>query len=376
MRILIPTVDYPPIEGGIASVSLHLARELAALEHEVTVVAPWFPDMDAFDAAEPVRVIRFHGYDRGWLRILPFARCVLPLLRDTDLLLAPNIAYGGLLGRWARLRHGKPYVCFAYAYEFLKFQRSRIARTVFRSVYRRALFTVAISKFSRGKLEEFAGRDVAVETTLPGAPAPVPVSEADIAAVRARFSLEGADVVLGVGRFIPRKGQALLIKAFAIVLEQYPTAHLVLAGRGPELEACRTKARALGIDGHVHCPGYVDDAALAALYATCTVFALATGEDAGGQVEGFGLVFAEAQARGKPVVAGRSGGTVDAVHHEKTGLLVRPDDAGAVAAALLRLLTDPALAARLGAAGRVRVEEELNWTAFTRSLMDAVEART
>lgn len=375
MKILIPTVDYPPIEGGIASVSLHVARELAALGHDVTVVAPWFPDMTSFDANEPVRVLRFQGYDRGWMRWFPFARRVAPLLRETDLVVAPNIAYGGLLGRWGRLRHGTPYVCFAYAYEFLKFKRSRIARMLFRSAYRRALFTVAISKFSRGKLEEFAGRGMGVEVILPGAPAVAPVSQSEIEAVRARFTLDSAPYVLGVGRFIPRKGQGTLIKAFAIVLERHPNTHLLLAGRGPELDACREKARALGIEGHVHCPGYVDDEALAALYAGCTLFALATGEDEGGQVEGFGLVFAEAQARGKPVVAGRSGGTVDAVLHEKTGLLVRPDDADAIAAAINRLLGDPALAAQLGAAGQARVESELNWTTFTERLMAAVEAR-
>ncbi len=72
MRILIPTVDYPPIEGGISTVALEVARALHRQGHEVTVVAPLFPEMEAFDAAEPYTVVRFGGYDAGWWRLVPF----------------------------------------------------------------------------------------------------------------------------------------------------------------------------------------------------------------------------------------------------------------------------------------------------------------
>jgi len=77
--------------------------------------------------------------------------------------------------------------------------------------------------------------------------------------------------------------------------------------------------------------------------------------------EGFGIVCLEAGACGKPVVAGRSGGLVDAVDHDKSGLLVDPQDIGAVAEALVSVLTNPAVADRLGKEGRRRVLERFTW---------------
>ena len=80
-----------------------------------------------------------------------------------------------------------------------------------------------------------------------------------------------------------------------------------------------------------------------------------------GDVEGFGIVYLEAAASALPVVAARGGGTADAVRRGETGLLVPPNDADALAQALLHLLDDPATCAQMGHAGRRWVESEMNW---------------
>jgi phosphatidyl-myo-inositol dimannoside synthase len=374
MRILIPTVDYPPIEGGIATVALEVSRELAALGHEVTVLAPDLP-RDFDDAVEPVRVVRFKGYHWRWARLFPLLWAAWPLAKQTDLMLAINIAYGGVLGRLARMLYRTRYVTFAYAYEFLKFKRFSLAKVLFRNLYRNAETTVAISQFTRRNLEDFGVSAHRITTIFPGARPPKAVDEETFAALRERWALGSGPIVLAVGRFIPRKGHITLVAAMPTVFESCPTTHLVMVGRGPCLEACLAKARALGIESQVHCPGYVSEQELAALYQACTVFALPTGEDEYGQVEGFGLVFSEAHAYGKPVVAGLSGGVADAVIDGETGLMVPPNDPFALAAALRELLEDPKLAQRMGEAGRQRVNDELNWRVFTQRLLQAVTAQ-
>ena len=119
--------------------------------------------------------------------------------------------------------------------------------------------------------------------------------------------------------------------------------------------------------------GHLSDEEVAVMYTLCDVFTLPTGQDKRGQVEGFGLVFTEAHAYGKPVVAGRSGGVIDAVLHGETGFVVEPGNEQELSRAILRLLDDRDLAAKFGAAGKARVESELNWITFTRRIMDTLE---
>ncbi|MBI5093163.1 MAG: glycosyltransferase family 4 protein [Candidatus Hydrogenedentes bacterium] len=371
MNIVIPTADYPPIEGGIASVALHVSRELAALGHDVTVIAPYFPDTAAFDANEPVRVLRFRGYNLGPLRFFPLAAASIGPVRNADLILAINVSYGGVLGLLARKR----YVVFAYAYEFLKFQNNPIAAALLRRVYGGAASVVAISKYTRDQLIDFGVSPSRVSVIYAGAPPVRAFPESAVAQLRGRLALDGHRVILAVGRFIRRKGHLTLVRAMARVVERAPDAKLVLAGRGPLWEEVSTLVRELHLERHVCLPGYLPDDEIAMLYHLCDVFALPNGQDESGHVEGFGLVFAEAHSYGKPVVAGRSGGAAEAVLDGETGLLVEPDQPEALAEAILFLLENPERARQFGVAGRARVEAELNWTHFTARVLETLERR-
>lgn len=375
MKIVIPTADYPPIEGGISSLTLHVSRELAATGHHVTVIAPYLCGLEEFDAGEPYTVVRYRGYGLGWLRIIPLAARAWGELRRADLILGVNVAYGGILGLIARRLFGRPYITFAYAYEFLKFSPGSIRGRLVRRVYNKATATIAISSFTQDKLLAHGVDSRVVRVIHPGACPATAHSNDELKALRHRYLLEGKRVILAVGRLIERKGHQTLLAAMPRILDAVPNAHLVVVGQGPMMSACSRQARALDIRDAVTFAGRLGDADIAGLYQLCDVFALPTGEGDRGQVEGFGLVFAEAHAHGRPVVAGRSGGVVDAVLDGETGLLVEPDDPEAVAGAIVAVLQDAELAKRLGENGRKRVETELNWTAFTRALLATVEAK-
>ncbi len=373
MKTLIPTADYPPIEGGISTVTVHLARQLAALGHEVTVIAPYFPDMEAFDASEPVNVVRYRGYHWGWLRFLPMLATSWRFAVGCEAILAMNVAYGGVIGMLARARRGTPYLAFAYAYEFMKFRKTPLLGGLLRRVYNRAKAVIAISEFTRGNLLDFGVEDCRIEVVLPGAAAHVRVSQAEIRAVRHKFVLDDNPVILSVGRLIPRKNHIALVRALPGILERIPSAVLLIAGQGPCMWEICQEAHRLGVREQLVMPGKVEDADLAALYAACDVFALPAGASTRGQVEGFGLVFSEAHAHAKPVVAGNSGGVPEAVLDGETGILVDPGDPEAIAEAVVRILEDPALAQRLGHNGRKRIEAELNWAAFARRVAHILE---
>jgi glycosyltransferase involved in cell wall biosynthesis len=154
-------------------------------------------------------------------------------------------------------------------------------------------------------------------------------------------------VIATVGSLIRRKGQDVLIRAFAIAASGRDI-HLLVAGEGPDRAAYEALADELGLRGRVHFLGYRGDTQ--ALYRAADIIALASRADA------FGLVLAEAGHFSLPAVATTVGGIPEVVEDKVTGLLVPPDDPVSFAQALVRLIDDPAQRLVLGAAAKERVE--------------------
>jgi phosphatidylinositol alpha-1,6-mannosyltransferase len=143
-----------------------------------------------------------------------------------------------------------------------------------------------------------------------------------------------------------------------------PDAQLVITGRQDD-PAYRSRIEAqiarLGLASAVHLPGVVPEDTLIGWYQHADVFALPS-LNVGDRFEGFGLVVLEAGACGLPVVGTRGSGVEEAVIEGETGLLVPQDDAPALAAAITRLLDDPALRARMGETGRQHARQQ-DWSA-------------
>jgi len=177
-----------------------------------------------------------------------------------------------------------------------------------------------------------------------------------------RYGLEGKKVVLTLGRLVIRKGQDMLIRALPRIRARVPEAVYLIVGRGGYESELRALARAEGVNDSVRFAGPADDADLPAVHNLADVFAMPNRLLPGsGDLEGFGIVFLEAGACEVPVVGGRSGGVPDAIDDGRTGLLVDGDRVEEIADAVVRILSEPALARRMGRAGRRRVLDELTW---------------
>jgi glycosyltransferase involved in cell wall biosynthesis len=150
-------------------------------------------------------------------------------------------------------------------------------------------------------------------------------------------------VVLHVGRLIPRKGIAWLIRAVAEAASEVPI-QLLLVGSGPEEPRLRRLAHALGIAPQVEFRGFVDQDGLPAVYAEADIFAFPTLDDP------FGIVVLEAAGAGLPIVASPYGGaTLDLLENYRSAFIVDPRDTGAWSRALVSLARDFELRRRLGA---------------------------
>ena len=171
----------------------------------------------------------------------------------------------------------------------------------------------------------------------------------------------GGLILFTVARLIERKGVDAMIKALPLIMRQFPKIHYIVAGQGPERDALLALRDGLGLQAHVTLVGAISDDSLVDYYALADLFVIPNRQLANGDNEGFGLVFLEANACGKAVIAGNAGGTSDAVLAGQNGLLVDGNDIHAIAAAVTGLLGDDALRARMAERG-LEIAQQSNWT--------------
>ena len=169
--------------------------------------------------------------------------------------------------------------------------------------------------------------------------------------IERRFDLIGKPVLLCLARLDERKGQDKLIEAMALILEAVPLTVLLIVGGGSDEDRLRSLAAASVASENIIFAGTASDEERLLYYRTADVYAMPNRELESGDTEGFGLVFLEAGACGKPVIGGNAGGVPDAILNEVTGLLVDGRSSAEIAAACIRLLGEHSLARQLGENG-------------------------
>jgi phosphatidylinositol alpha-1,6-mannosyltransferase len=372
VRHLLVTNDFPPKVGGIQSYLWELWRRLPP--EEATVLCTPYDGARAWDGAQPFRVERSRS---PVLLPTPTTRRAVDRLAaevGADLVLLDPALPLGLLGP----RLERPYGVVLHGAEVTIPGRIPWMRPLLAHVLRRADLVVAAGGYPAAEGERAAGRPLPTVIVPPGVDVErfAPRDAEARSATRRRLGLDpAAPTVLSVSRLVPRKGMDVLIEAAAALAGTVPGVQLAIAGGGRDRRRLERLAR------HHRAPvvflGRVPDDDLPALYGAADVFAmLCRNRWAGLEQEGFGIVFLEAAACGVPQVAGRSGGSHEAVVDGVTGLVVdRPRSVEAAVAALARILGDPAEARRMGAAGRSRAAADFTYDGLARRLHHALDAR-
>jgi glycosyltransferase involved in cell wall biosynthesis len=180
-------------------------------------------------------------------------------------------------------------------------------------------------------------------------------------------------IILSVSRLVERKGHETLIRALPAVLAEHPDAHCFIVGGGPLEQRLREIALEVGVAEQCTVLGAAPQSEVSEYFRNCDVFALPCHTMPDGDTEGFGLVFLEAGACRKPVVAGIAGGTVEAVVDGETGLLVNGLSTAEVADALDRLLADDKLATALANEAWLR-SRTMGWAEVARKFLEVCSA--
>jgi phosphatidylinositol alpha-1,6-mannosyltransferase len=360
MKSLLITNDFPPRPGGIQQFVHNLA--VRQPRDEVVVYASTWKGADKFDAEQPFEVIR---ESTGMLLPTPaVARRAADLARahGCDTVWFGAAAPLGLLADGLRRRAGiSRVVAMTHGHE-VGWAALPVARSLLRRIGRDADVLTYLGEYTRTRLARVLGTPTSLQRLAPGVDVDAYSPQVDRRLIRTRHNLTDRPVIVCVSRLVPRKGQDVLIRALPLIQRTVPDAALLIVSGGPYRPTLERLARDLGVARDVVFTGAVSWAELPAHYAAGDVFAMPCRTRRRGlDVEGLGIVYLEASATGLPVLAGDSGGAPDAVREGETGFVVPGRDVTAVADRLTTLLTDRALATRMGAAGRAWVESEWRW---------------
>jgi phosphatidylinositol alpha-1,6-mannosyltransferase len=341
-RLLLLTPNYPPPPGGIQMVSERLAEGMDGFETTVLALAgPRGAREAALRGGLKVRILGAnllpHKARVAGLDAVAFAAALRErpsLVLSMHIVTAPAAASIRALG--------------AASAQYFHAEEIGVKPRLARFAAARADLSIAVSAYTAGLLRG-AGAEGPIEVIpngvdLPEDPSPLPSERptfVTIARMQERY-----------------KGHDVLVRALALVRAKVPDVQWVVIGDGSLRGGIEQMARAHGVYDSCRFLGTVSDAERSLWLRRARLLAMPSRLPAlGGAGEGFGISYLEAAAYGKPVVGGNVGGVLDAVIDGETGLLVDPLDALAVAGAITSLLSDDALATRLGAAGRARAEE-------------------
>ncbi len=374
MSHLLLSEIFPPRTGGSGRWFWETYRRLP--REGFCIAAGDHAQAAAFDRTHDLRVHRLPltlpawGL-RSWTGLKGYAKAFAALRRvvkaeKVDLVHVGRCLPEGVVALAAKRLLGVPYLCYVHGEDVSTARDSREHAFLVRRVLKNARLLIANSQNTARVLrEDWGAPDEQVRVLHPGADASYFTPAAADRAVRAALGWTGRTVVLTVGRLQRRKGHDMMIQALPAVRRSVPDVLYAIAGDGDERARLEALAAETGVADRVQFLGEVTDERLLACYRQCDLFALPNRQD-GTDIEGFGMVLLEAQACGKPVLAGDSGGTAETMQVGRTGRIVDCTRPEPLAAAVVELLTDEAARRRMGRAARDWVVQQFDWPALGR----------
>jgi len=367
MQILIIAPQFPPVIGGIATYSYAVAKSLAACGEEITVltVAPVVKSslttkqgyhLVSVSWPGPLFGIKFL-IGKAIRIVLLFVYAIwLSISRKIDLIYCTH--YEGATGaRIITKLCGIPYFMTAHGAEIT--EPGGVTGKLVRFSLDGCCGVVVLARRQRIDLLKLGVSSDKIHHVTMGVDVNKfhPVSGDN--EIIERLELHDKKVILTVGNLVERKGHDMVIQSLPEVLKMVPNVVYLIVGTGERKQHLKQMVADLDLGNQVIFVGRVTDMELSEYYRACDVFIMPSRE-VGGNVEGFGIVFLEANACSKPVIGGKSGGIGDAVADGFSGILVDPVSIGEISQGLITLLTDDYLAKKLGTQGRKRVEERFS----------------
>lgn len=382
-KILLLSEIFPPEKGGSGR---WFWEVYTRAEHsDVVIAAGKSTDAEEFDQNNPLKTYRLPLSSPSWgvksFTGLKFYwrvyRLVNQIVKQNDI---ETIHCGrclpeGVVGYLFKMTKGLPYVCFVHGEDVEAASTSRELSWIVRKSLREAKYLVCNShntaKILTGNWNVPTEK---VQVIHPGVDVNYFVPADANTDIRATLGWMDRPVVLTVGRLQKRKGHDMMIKALAEIKRSIPNVLYVIIGDGELRLVLEEMVHKLGLDENVMFMAEVSDELMLQCYQQCDLFILPN-RTVGKDIEGFGMVLVEAQACGKPVIAGDSGGTMETMQVGESGYIVDCTSTVAISEKVVQLLNNKVLIKQMGKKGIEYVNAKLDWTSLSKQakkLFDSV----
>ncbi|MBN1981404.1 MAG: glycosyltransferase family 4 protein [Chitinivibrionales bacterium] len=348
LKRLLVTCEYPPIIGGQATYFRNLWGGLSS-ENAMLVPRQCVENLgDTGMTFFPVAVPLGERWTARFLRLmlLLFALVKICIHHRPAELHFGQLVVGGFCGLLMRFFLSIPYVVHCHGADLLEFSRYFPTRMAVRLILKRARLVVANSRYTAQAIERYH------TVTMHGTPVAIINPSVDlrlftpdsmmVEKITSSLGLKGKRILLTTGRLVERKGHESVIRCLPTLKKKIDSIIYLIVGRGPYQERLEALARSCGVESSIIFCNQVTQAELAAYYHVASLFIMVPRylKDKG-DIEGFGIVYLEANAAGLAVIASKSGGILDCVKHGYNGLVVdEPDIEKEIVEAVSKVLLD------------------------------------
>jgi phosphatidylinositol alpha-1,6-mannosyltransferase len=373
LKILLFTGSFPPpLIGGSVEYVYNIASYIPPGSLVIHTSRVNSSETKEMDAQFPHRIIRssfvnqvlgrqkkgvlFRKYTTLREYILwPITALFLILKEKPDIVHIGEHNFAGIAAVIAKKIFGIPFIYYTYAEEITILSKRKFHNTIFLYILRHAAVVISVSDYTAGLVINSGIPKNRLRIVLPSVSnrKNIEVGPAEIQAMRQKFGLENAKVLLTVGSVEKRKGHATVVQSIALLKDQYPNIRYIIAGTGHEDDNLRNMVAEMELQNQVIFAGRVSDEDLNILYEICDIFVMPHRQiEENLDTEGCPTVFLEASSHSKVVIGGNAGGVSNAIIDDETGFIIDGTDVQLLSGSIVRLLNDDELARNMGQAGK------------------------
>ncbi len=366
MKKLLITIDFPPNVGGVA----RYLKNICEISEEIVVLAPKADtDLSAVASAEADfdKIQNYKIYRKKllfkyfWPKWLPIFWHVFVIIKKEKIqkLKISHVLPVGYVALFFKKFLKIPYRVYTHGLDIKNPQSSSRKFKWMKRILRNAGEIIANSKYTKNELIKIGIPEDQIKIIYPclnpkDYKAP---SEEEIKNLRDKYNLNNKKILLSVGRLVERKGNDKVIEALPKILKQIPNLVYLVVGDGEYRKNLEALTKKNNLENNVVFAGRVEDSILPAFYSVADCFIMIPRELENKDVEGFGMVYLEANYFHKPVIGSESGGAGEAVENGVSGILVPPENIDKIKEAVINIFSDEHLYKKLSEEGKKRIEE-------------------